>query len=820
MKIYRPYITDNETNLVPQASGTLQVGTAEFAWGAGVFDDLQINNTPTTPLAAANKAYVDAQISGENFWQRAGTGVSLENAGDDVVPNASGTEGLGTAAKRWGSFYGDNAYINDLYLTGTSLHVGAITLSDQNGALNVDHPIVASAPTADNHLTTKQYVDQAVETHDTFIELTDTPAAYAGFAASGVRVNAGADGLEFYATAGAEADTLQTVTDRGASTTQRISSAGVTSSEHILVSASGSINLGSVENAVGALYADVVNLKADPTTELQAATKQYVDAAASTANVGDRNVIYVKPDGEEVTGKVYLTIAAALAYIATQSPATDNRWTVYFTGENSENFALPSWVQIQGDTYSSVLLGTIASAGTPTAIDEYAIADCDIRDLQLGSGNGALITRCFVRGGSFSGCVIYSFHSTYNTVDLSLLAEPSALIGCNFYTSVTLPLSPLVHHGVVFNVGAYNVLLGGIFAQTTFDSNGFGGTATLTNDLRLIDCDFRGGDSPEMSITIPSGFTVDVYGGTLTNVTFIVQSGGTLNTYGTKCNVTNNGTWNNYGNIYDNSTSGLTASDIQGAIDELEQKISAEDLWDRSGTILSPSTAGDGVKVTNGSYDARLVDTAGTRTAWFSDGTRTVELAGSTYGAGYFDDGSRSVAIGDGTNAILIAGGPISVSASGTVSIGSVSNAFNNAYIDQVYLKADPTLPLEAATKQYVDSQVAGVNEFTELTDTPSDYVGMAASGVRVNAIADGLEFYDATAPRSGHVHTQSVASTSWVVTHNLNNTNVIVQVTDGDSPENMITPQNIELTNANTTTITFPTAQSGVARIISLVLA
>ena len=142
--------------------------------------------------------------------------------------------------------------------------------------------------------------------------------------------------------------------------------------------------------------------------------------------------------------------------------------------------------------------------------------------------------------------------------------------------------------------------------------------------------------------------------------------------------------------------------------------------------------------------------------------------------------------------------------------------AFNSTAL----LSTDPVLALEAATKQYVDAQVAGVNEFIELTDTPGSYAGMAASGVRVNTGTTGLEFYDATAPRSGHLHTQSVASTTWVVTHNLNNLDVIVQVTDGESPENIVIPYNIELTDANTTTITFPTAQSGKARIINLVLA
>ena len=187
--------------------------------------------------------------------------------------------------------------------------------------------------------------------------------------------------------------------------------------------------------------------------------------------------------------------------------------------------------------------------------------------------------------------------------------------------------------------------------------------------------------------------------------------------------------------------------------------------------------------------------------------------------ADYYYDAAGASYLQFDTNIWKITDGLVPT-ASGTIDLGTVTLAWDDAHINKVYLEADPTDPLQAATKQYVDAQVATANEFTELTDTPSSYVGAAASGVRVNATADGLEFYDATAPRSGHVHTQSVASTSWTVVHNLNNTNVIVQVTDGDSPENVVIPQNIELTDANTTTITFPTAQSGVARILGLVLA
>ena len=58
-----------------------------------------------------------------------------------------------------------------------------------------------------------------------------------------------------------------------------------------------------------------------------------------------------------------------------------------------------------------------------------------------------------------------------------------------------------------------------------------------------------------------------------TPVTMTVD--GTLTTYGCAPTFTiaGTGTWNNFGDKYDNSSSGLTSSDTQNAIDELNTKI-------------------------------------------------------------------------------------------------------------------------------------------------------------------------------------------------------------------------------------------------------
>ena len=54
--------------------------------------------------------------------------------------------------------------------------------------------------------------------------------------------------------------------------------------------------------------------------------------------------------------------------------------------------------------------------------------------------------------------------------------------------------------------------------------------------------------------------------------------------------------------------------------------------------------------------------------------------------------------------------GVLTPEASGTRDLGSITLAFDNAYMDKVYLEADPTTPFMAATKQYVDDAITGEN--------------------------------------------------------------------------------------------------------------
>lgn len=128
------------SNMIPTASGVSSIGTTALAFASGVFDNLHVNTTPTEAQDAVNKAYVDSQIAGENYWDRSGTVLtpatlmdSLSYLGDVT---ASGTV---TAS---GGFTDGLASLRSGSLTGARLGAlttdGFVKTTGGQGILNVD----------------------------------------------------------------------------------------------------------------------------------------------------------------------------------------------------------------------------------------------------------------------------------------------------------------------------------------------------------------------------------------------------------------------------------------------------------------------------------------------------------------------------------------------------------------------------------------------------------------------------------------------------------------------------------------------------------
>ena len=76
--------------------------------------------------------------------------------------------------------------------------------------------------------------------------------------------------------------------------------------------------------------------------------------------------------------------------------------------------------------------------------------------------------------------------------------------------------------------------------------------------------------------------------------------------------------------------------------------------------------------------------------------------------------------------------------------------------------------------------------------------------------VGDGSRLENITVSQSATIKRSFTAQSTWVVTHNLDTENAIVQVYDNDNYQ--MIPSSVRITDSDTVTITFPSAQSGYA--------
>ncbi len=146
-------------------------------------------------------------------------------------------------------------------------------------------------------------------------------------------------------------------------------------------------------------------------------------------------------------------------------------------------------------------------------------------------------------------------------------------------------------------------------------------------------------------------------------------------------------------------------------------------FWDRAGTVLSPHTAGDSIEMTSS-----------IKASSFKTGAYTLTV-----------DETESL-----TNYLTSARADTWL---GTKDTGDLSEGTNlywtTARGDARYLYKGntdaftPDADYEPATKKYVDDSVTAKDEFTELSDTPSNYTDDGLKVVRVNTGETALEFVD-----------------------------------------------------------------------------
>ena len=94
-----------------------------------------------------------------------------------------------------------------------------------------------------------------------------------------------------------------------------------------------------------------------------------------------------------------------------------------------------------------------------------------------------------------------------------------------------------------------------------------------------------------------------------------------------------------------------------------------------------------------------------------------------------------------------------------------------------------------------------------------NDYVGDIDVSGSVTAsyfVGDGSRLENITVDQAATVKRSFTNQSTWVVSHNLDTENAIVQVYDNSNYQ--IIPQTVQITDTNTVTITFPTQESGYA--------
>lgn len=320
-----------------------------------------------------------------------------------------------------------------------------------------------------------------------------------------------------------------------------------------------------VVNKVGGTWTNY-GVAYDSTTSGLAAnnTQTAIDllAAASGSTWSPSQVVLVDPSQAESAGKRYQSIANALVYIATQTPSASNLWGIEVGGTNAENFTLPAYVSIIG-TNLTALTGQVSSSDTSGAY-KTSIYGCSISNLVMSGTNAISLMNCIVTSGSVTGGIIIANGLT-NLVGINLSSATSVMCLRTFIGAGTTLPSGVNCSDCYMEFGTGPVLNGGKFKNCTWY---FPGVTFNAGTYNIV-----GGSTDSANFTIPASVTMNIYGLSGNGGTITVN-GGTLNSYGIPgyAVTLTSGTWNNYGDVYDNSTSGLTATKVQTAIDELAVK--------------------------------------------------------------------------------------------------------------------------------------------------------------------------------------------------------------------------------------------------------
>lgn len=644
----------------------------------------------------------------------------------NVIPDVSGTRNVGTVSIPWGAGAFDSLYVPSI-----------INSFSVNGRI-----LLSSGPISDLHAATKKYVDDAIYTSNEFIELVDTPDSYASYSASGVRVKASQDGLEFYSPS-----MLLTGDVSGYGVGSVVCTVINDSHNHTGSTISGL----SISNFLSSDVSQWTNDSGYLTTlsflGLSDTPNDYTgfNASGVRVNIGGGGLEFYSPYislGGDISGYGLGSIICSVV------DDSHNHTASTISGLNTSSFVSNNISQWSNDSGYMTTVSFLGLSDTPdnyvgfnasgvrvnsagNSLEFYTPSLALTGDV-TGYGLGSVVCSVINDSHDHTGITVSGLGiSNFTSPNISQWTNNSGyMTSASFLDLTDTPDSyvGLSSSGVRVNIAAngleFYAISSGLDEKVKVDSSSTAGYLGSTSNNGVLRTGpnlshIDGGDYVTIDVDSSKSSSWDSAVSHITSDgsshTFIgqdVTSGSSPSFINT--NMTGNiSVWTNDTGYISSESDTLDTVTDRGS--STSNSIMVGGIT-ASGNIIADASGtrdiGSVIKSFGNLY-ADIVNIKGNPTTYFQAANKG--YVDTQVGSIVDSDTLQSVSDrGATTNKSIttaglnITGGSLSPTASGTINIGTVALAFNEAHIDKIYLKGNPATSFEAATKKYVDDNSGG----------------------------------------------------------------------------------------------------------------